>query len=413
MMHSVYGPSSASRWIRCPASVHHQDGSREPGPEALRGSAMHYVAEHCLVSQVTVSDEYTKKLMTPSDFIGELIDVDGDEVMFTENEVMFTEEMSGTVDEYLEYVQDLIRQFPDAVVSVEKQVSLEWFGAAYADVRGTADLIIDEKFGVLTVVDFKTGAGISVNPDSAQIKLYAIEAAGELLETYEEIRCVIIQPNDKFGEVYKEAVFAPEELLQWLTDEVIPAVEDSLSDNPTYNPSETACRWCDYAGKCPAQNNFALALADEQFSDFEVCEPVNPDDPSTIDADRMSYLLEQSKFIKNWIEAVEFIALARMDKGERIPGYKLIETEARWKWTSDVDIEKELYDKVKLKKKDILKVTVKTPKQILGVAPAIKYPLIEKLIIKPKGGLKIVPDDDKRQAVETEEHDGSEFDLFG
>ena len=95
-----------------------------------------------------------------------------------------------------------------------------------------------------------------------------------------------------------------------------------------------------------------------------------------------------------------------MEKGERIPGHKLVETEARWKWTSDVDIEKELYEKVKLKKKDILKVTVKTPKQILGVAPAIKYPLIEKLIIKPKGGLKIVPDDDKRQAVETEEHDG-------
>jgi len=396
MMHSVYGPSSASRWIRCPASVHHQDGSREPGPEALRGSAMHYVAEYCIGSEVTA----------PSEFLGELIDVDGDEVEFTK-------EMSGTVEEYLEYAQDLIHQFPDAVVSVEKPVSLEWFGAAYADVRGTADLIIDEKFGVLTVVDLKTGAGISVNPDSAQIKLYAIMAAGELLETYEEIRCVIIQPNDKFGEVYKKAVFAPGELLQWLKDDVIPAVEDSLSDSPTYNPSETACRWCDYAGRCPAQNNFALSLADEEFSQFEVCEPVNPDDPSTIDADRMSYLLEQSKFIKNWIEAVELTALARMEKGERIPGHKLVETEARWKWTSDVDIEKELYEKVKLKKKDILKVTVKTPKQILGVAPAIKYPLIEKLIVKPKGGLKIVPDDDKRQAVETEEHDGSEFDLFG
>ena len=396
MKHSPYGPSVASRWIWCPASVHHQDGSKEPGPHALRGSAMHYVAEYYIGSENKAPDE----------FIGELIDVDG-------IEVEFTKEMSGTVEEYLEYAEDLIRQFPDAVVSVEKLVSLRWFGAVYLDVRGTADLIIDEKFGVLTVVDLKTGAGISVNPDSAQIKLYAIMAAGELLETYEEIRCVIIQPNDKYGEVYKEAVFSPEELLQWLKDEVIPAIEDSLSDNPTYNPSETACRWCDYSGKCPAQNNFALALANEQFSDFEVCDPVRPDDPSTIDTDRMGYLLEQSKFIKNWIEAVESTALSRMERGEHIPGFKLIETEARWKWSPDFDIEKELYEKVKLKKKDILKTTVKTPKQILGVAPAIKYPLIEKLIIKPRGGLKIVPDDDKRMSITPDEHNGEEFDLFG
>lgn len=395
MKHSPYGPSGASRWIRCPASVHHQDGSKEPGPDALRGSAMHHVAEYCLGSENTA----------PSEFIGELIDVDG-------IEVEFTKEMSGTVEEYLEYAEDLIRQFPDAVVSVEKLVSLGWFGAVYFDVMGTADLIIDEKFGVLTVVDLKTGAGISVNPDSAQIKLYAIMAAGELLETYEEIRCVIIQPNDKYGEVYKEAVFSPEELLQWLKDEVIPAVENSLSDSPTYDPSETACRWCDYAGRCSAQNNFALALADEQFSDFEVCDPVRPDDPSTIDTDRMGYLLEQSKFLKNWIEAVESTALSRMERGEHIPGFKLIETEARWKWSPDFDIEKELYERVKLKKKDILKTTVKTPKQILGVAPAIKYPLIEKLIIKPKGGLKIVPDDDKRESITPDEHAGQDFDLF-
>lgn len=395
MKHSPYGPSGASRWMRCPASVHHQDGSKEPGKDALRGSAMHYVAEYCLGSEYTV----------PEDFIDELIDVDG-------TKVEFTAEMSDTVEEYLEYAQDLIRQFPDATVKVEKPVSLEWFGSAYADVRGTADLIIDEKFGALINVDFKSGVH-GVDPDTPQLKLYAIMAAGELLETYEEIRCVIIQPNDKYGEVYKEAVFLPEELLQWLKDEVIPAIENSLSDSPSYNPSETACRWCDYAGRCPAQNNFALALADEQFSNFEVCEPVNPDDPSTIDTDRMGYLLEQSKFLKTWIEAVESTALSRMERGEHIPGFKLIETEARWKWTSDVDVEKELYEKVKLKKKDILKTTVKTPKQILGVAPAIKYPLIEKLIIKPKGGLKIVPDNDKRNGVETEEHDGSEFDLFG
>jgi len=396
MKHSPYGPSGASRWIRCPASVHHQDGSKEPGPDALRGSAMHHVAEYCIGSENTV----------PDDFVGELIDVDG-------IEVTFTKEMSGTVEEYLEYAEDLIRQFPDAVVSVEKLISLGWFGSVYFDVMGTADLIIDEKFGVLTVVDLKTGAGISVNPDSAQIKLYAIMAAGELLETYEEIRCVIIQPNDKYGEVYKEAVFTPEELLQWLKDEVIPAVENSLSDSPTYNPSETACRWCDYAGKCPAQNNFALALVDEEFSQFENCDPVRPDDPSTIDTDRMGYLLEQSKFLKNWIEAVESTALSRMERGELIPGFKLVETEARWKWSPDFDIEKELYEKVKLKKKDILKTTVKTPKQILGVAPAIKYPLIEKLIIKPKGGLKIVPDDDKRVSITPDEHAGEEFDLFG
>lgn len=387
-----YGPSSAHRWLLCPASIWHQNDDRDPGKDALEGSAKHYVAEQLL--------KYNADQL---DFVGELIDVDGTEVEFTRS-------MADNVSVYAQYAQSLIDEYPDATVHIEKRVSMEWFKPEYGGVFGTADLIIDEKFNELVVIDYKSGVGISVAPTSPQIKLYALMAAGNLLHTYERIRCIIIQPEDKYGEVVKEAVFEPDELYDWFNGEVVTAISDSLSEDPTFNPSDTACRWCDYAGECVAQARMALALADEDFA--TIGDTVAAVDPDSIDADRISYILKNAMFIKKWIEQVENAALNRMMQGELIPDFKLVEKHTKIAWNRNYDIEKELYEVVKLRKKDILTTRVRTPNQILELAPKIKHSLIKQLTVKPEGALTVAPMTDNRPEVSTIERAAKDFSMF-
>lgn len=399
--HSIFGPSSASRYLICPASVHHQQPDSGHNEFTLPGSVMHQVAETCLMT-----DE------DPSDFVGNFIRVDPKDKTIG---MTYTEEMRDTVQKYLDYFGMLKEQYPTASISVEERVSLEWLDPKLYILSGTADLVFRDLFNELVICDLKTGKGVSVAPTSPQLKLYALMAAGSEIETYESIRLIIVQPNDKYGEEFKEAFFEPKELLEWLHDTLIPAIVDAQSDNPPYGPSEASCRWCDYSGQCPAQAKYALSIASgefDQFSDTDICQQIKVSDLEYIDSDRLSYMLDGIPAIRVWADAVEEKALTEALNGNEIPGYKIIETNGLKKWNPDIDIEKTLYEKIKIRKKDIIKPKIRTPKQILALAPKIKHPEIEKLIIQPKGKLKLVPTNDKREAVDPVESAGSDFDLF-
>lgn len=400
-IHSIFGPSSASRYLICPASVHHQQPDSGHNEFTLPGSVMHHVAETCLMT-----DE------DPVMFVGEFIKVDPKDGSIG---MIFTEEMLTAVQKYLDYFEMLKGQYPTASISVEERVSLEWLDSKLDILSGTADLVLRDLFNELVICDLKTGKGVSVAPTSPQLKLYALMAAGSEIETYESIRLIIVQPNDKHGEEFKEAFFTPSELLEWLHDTVIPAIQDAQSDNPTYGPSDVSCRWCDYSGQCPAQAKYASSVASGEFKDFadtDICQQIKVSDLEYIDSDRLSFMLAGIPAIRVWADAVEEKALTEALNGNEIPGYKVIETNGLKKWDPDIDIEKTLYEKIKIRKKDIIKPKIRTPKQILALAPKNKHPEIEKLIIQPKGKLKLVPVDDKRDAVDPFEYAGSDFDLF-
>lgn len=365
--HAKISPSAIDRWITCHGSVGVQTDD-PPGPHAVWGTAAHWVAEQCLN---TNKDTRT--------YI-EVLDPDGTEI---------TEEMTNCAQVYVDFCRMKAKEYPRANIGVESRVSLEGYGLPH--VYGTADYVVNDPFNELVVVDFKSGRGISVDADSLQLRLYGVMAAGDMLETYERIRCIIVQPRDKRGEYIKEHVYTPEELMVWMIEEVAPAIEDIESDNPTFQPSEKACRWCSINGKCIHQAKAAVHLADNYNPIFN---------PNVLHPDVIAQLLRQADFFANWLKGLKDQAIEMLKQGETIPGFKLVESITKSKFDDTQDVGKILYKEVKLKKRDIYEEKLRPISYILSKTPKLKQPLVEKLIVKPQGYPTIAPSSDKRPALD-------------
>lgn len=406
LTHSPFGPSGSKRWITCPGSALIQ---KDCGPNKFtdRGSAMHYVAERALV----MPDE-------PVDsFVGTDIQIGG-------NAVPFDKEMAEGTQFYVDFVDTVISEYPTATFAVEESVSLAEYTEGtlydYSDIYGTVDLLIDDMFGDLVVIDLKGGKGVSVPADTPQLKLYAVMAAGDMLLHYERVRCIIVQPFDMRGDTIKEIIYTPEELDTWMRQTVLPAVNNAKSDNPTFQPDEEACRWCSAKGKCTHQAKMAFAVACGEFEDFEDVDLNTPVSASmAVDVDSnsmasatMAQVLKWKPFIASWLEAVEVEATKRLLEGGVIPNYKLVRSVKHKHWKGGYDTENVLYKKLKLRKKDILKTTLKTPTQILKDLPKIRHKEVEFLIERPQGNPTVAPESDKRQAIDLAVDAAEEFESM-
>lgn len=389
MEHSVvFPPSTAFRGIICPASVHLQDDI-EITEAMSEGSAIH-----------NMSELHLKKNVTLKGYLG-------NKVMFDGRTIKITQEMIDVAEFYCSEVKQIQSEYPDAEFLVEHRVDLGCYG--YPDVFGTADVVINDLFNVLIVMDLKTGKGKSVPADADQLKMYAVMAAGDMIDTYERIITIVIQPRDLAGEKVKVAEHDPLELKKWMEETVIPAIEDSKSENPTFQASEEGCQWCGYKGKCKAQADHALAIAVKDFeladSIDHVLEDIYVSSPNEISNEMISKILGLSNFFENWLSSVRGTAVERMLKGQEIPNYKLVESITKRRWNPDVDVEHILYKELKIRKKDLYEPKLKTPNQVIELVkynPKIQK-RVEELIIKPEGNPTLALNSDRRTKLEHQE----------
>jgi len=366
--------------------VHHQQedtGSRY----ADEGTILHEIAAEVLISGI---DPKKKK---------------GQVIKSGETSIPITSEMIDVITEYT----DIVNQFKsEGKLKVESEVSLQAYGPDFADIHGTADAIIDAPFDTLTIIDLKTGQGVSVPADSPQIKLYALMAAGKRLLSYETIRTVISQPRDKYGDCYKEAIWEPGELLGWWKMKVLPAIRDGRSPQPSYGPSETACRWCSYKGKCPAQTEKALKDIRADWSGLSELS-----DPNQLSAERISEVLDSEEFIKQWLESIRALAMGKLFKGENIPDWKLVRGNRMKFWKPEIDVPHILNKELKFRKKDIYTEKLKSPRAILELAgkDEKKQKRIAELFAKTEGKPTLAKASDKRDPIapRTGENDFTDF----
>lgn len=378
-LHSNLGASSADRWMKCPGSpkLCLSAPPMADSVHAREGTAAHALAEMCLTKNEIMVGAH------PKDHIGETIQ--GFEV---------TEEMAEAVGLYVDTVR-ADQKATKSTLIVEKKFDLS---SVFRGMWGTNDAINYARWGKLIVYDYKHGQGQEVEVvDNPQLLYYALGAYIEYgdAQEFSEVELVIVQPraDHRDGPVRRWAI--PVTYLTAFSDTLRKAAEATMKPDA---PLKTGphCRWCPALPICPeaARKVQETALAD--FSEPTVKLP----DPAYMTVDQIKKVLDFAGFVDDWIKSVEAYAESQVKAGFPIPGYKLVRKRSIRKWINEEEAAKVL--KSKYGEKVFTKPELLSPAQIEKIigkkdGGAIE---IETLSETPDTGVVLVPEKDKRPAVQ-------------
>lgn len=305
-----------------------------------------------------------------------------------------TEGITGEMKEAAEYYASIVLErynlarirTPDAKIYVEHKLDLTKY---VPDGFGTADALIVAD-GMLEVIDFKYGKGVRVSAErNPQMMIYALgadEAYGfeYLVDT---IKLTIVQPRIDNLSIYEMPM---RELLQWGVTELRPKAQEAFNTEGRQEPGEW-CKFCKVKSTCAA-----LALSciktQEQHDDLRLLSP-------QAIADKV---LPQLPVIRSWLSAVEEYTLNQALSGVEYKGYKVVEGRSVRK-ISDPDgmaarlategyTPKEIYRPQELR-------TITELEALIGKKRFAA--LSEGYITKPQGKPALVPETDKRPALNT------------
>ena len=394
--HATFAPSSAHRWLCCPGGQARiiLDGVESTSTiYADEGTAAHALLEKCLRQEIP-----------PHQFHGS-IDVNEDgNVQFRAREAdgrfPIDSEMIDAVSEAYDYAHQRMTEHPDAEMLIEQKSRM--FDHRH-DVGGTADIVIDELFGTLEVIDYKHGRGILVDVEkNDQLRMYLYGMARRTNFSHETYRYTIVQPRHSHysGPIWEE--IDRSDLLEWGRNvrEVIEWIDvlvkqDAPLDQMDLNPGSW-CRFCPLKTKCP---ELAKQAADAAKIDFA-------DDPQALDigAYDTAAVLKWVPVLEDWLKAVRQDVEIRMIQGEKVDGFKVVRRRANRQWDpekSEAEIEQAMKE-YGIRYESLYA----PPKMLTPAAVERKVPkeqratFNETLVVKPDAGLTIAPEKDRRQAVD-------------
>ena len=340
-LHATLSPSSAARWISCPASVRLAASlpREQSSSYAEEGTAAHALAE-----------------------------------------------MTEHATAYVRYLRARLEEHPGAQLLLEQRLP-----TGIPDSWGTSDAVMVSPTW-LEIVDFKYGLGIKVDAEgNPQTRLYAVGALdtyGDLLGTVETVTCTVFQP--RLDHVDSETLSAAD-LRAW-RDSLLPIAESALGPDAPFGPSEKACRFCPASGQCRAQLDWAttrdFAAPVETLGDAELAEA-----------------LERIPFILQWAAAVQDYCLDRVySKGQPVPGWKVVMSGGKRGVTDPDQAVKILTglgydeDEVTVRKPK----GIGDLEKLLG-KPTFKTALEDTgIVTKGKGSPSLVPESDRRDPISPE-----------
>lgn len=303
--HSIFGASSAKRWMACPASIAASAGlPNESSPYAAEGTMLHDIAAQALM--VYRAD--------PHD-------------VFAWNDLELTAEQIGVVQRYVDTIREDTEQGlgePWQRFMIEERVSLP---GLHPQFFGTNDCSV-VRAGKLTVYDLKCGAGVAVevdedgrlNPQLGYYMLGAIEALGGHVDMANvvlpphvvELEIVVVQP--RLGGVKRRDV-AVTELLDLAADLAVAA---HMAETPGAAPMQggSHCKFCPArrgadGKRCKGLEAHAKAQAKLDFA------------PADMTDHDLAAVLAEAEAIETWLTAVREEAKARMQAGTIAPGWRL------------------------------------------------------------------------------------------
>ncbi len=366
--HALLSASSSERWIHCPPSARLCESYDDRGSDyAAEGTDAHTLCEYKLRRALGMEAEDP-----------------------TENLTWFNEEMVDCATGYATYVLEQMeaakQTCSDPVVMIEQRVDFSrWVASGF----GTADCLIIAD-GTLKIIDYKHGRGIMVDAkENPQMQCYALGAL-ELFDgiyDIDTVRMTIYQPRRDNISTYE---LSKAELYRWADEVLKPTADLAFAGDGNFLCGE----WC---GFCKAKHDCrARADANMELARYDFKLP-----PLLTDED-IEDILSKVDDLVAWAADIKEYALQQAISGKEWSGWKLVEGRSNRKYLSDAVVA------------DVVEHAGFDPyeRKVLGVTAMQKLlgksrfdELLAAYIEKPQGKPTLVPESDKRPAMNTAKND--------
>jgi hypothetical protein len=361
---------------------------------AAWGTACHQVAERCLRS----GDNADKHL--------------GSTERTKQFSFVFDEEMAECTQVFLDYVRGRLEEYESirakhlatggvslaekATLLIEQQFDLVPINPPF-EAGGTGDaVLLFPAWGLIEVVDLKTGRKWVEEEGNPQLRTYALGAALANKGPWTRVRSTIVQPRTGDGEPRFEELDICD-LLDWTADLMAAMHASAAPDAPLIAGGHCHATFCPAAGRgCPAFEAKALAAAHTFFApvEAEVSAIAAPPDPRTMPIEKVVGVLDAADMIESWLNGVRQYARELVEAGETVGDYILVDKQARRKWrTDEATLAAELKRLLFLEADAIYERKLKSPAQIDKLAGKKGATLIADLWTKESSGTNLVRSD--------------------
>ena len=366
--HAVLSASSSERWLNCPPSARLCETYEDKSSDyAAEGTDAHALAEARLKQALGIPTE--------------------DPV---ENLTWYNAEMEDCAQGYAAYVVELLetakQTCSDPVVMIEQRVDFSrWVPGGF----GTGDCICIAE-GLLNIVDLKYGAGIEVSADhNPQMMLYALGALEIFDGIYDidTVRMTIFQPRKSNISVDQ---MDKADLYEWADTELTQKAQLAYEGQGDFSCGEW-CRFCKAKAECRERAIYNLRLAQYDFLN-----------PALLQDEEIADILGRIDALTSWASDVKEYALQQAISGKEWTGWKLVEGRSNRKYTSEADVAAAV-ESVGLDPYERKVLGVTAMQKLLGKTRFEE--LLSPYIEKPQGKPTLVPESDKRPAMNTAKND--------
>jgi len=380
--HAIYSPSSAYRNFQCKGAIawiKHTNSKSKVSVYAEEGTLFH---EHI--------KNATEALLEKSEF--ELSDISDKEMR--EHVIKYIEEINKVVNSFAKTHHGI-------KFHIEKRITYN------RDFWGTGDLIItgwhkeNKKILDAIIIDAKYGKGVEVEAeDNEQLMAYVVCAQKELGVLFDRVFAFIYQPRTP-GEAFsrwvvdRKTILAAERGYVVNQEECLRLIDKSEETILKELVPGDHCRFCPakQENKCPKY------LENLNASQLKVLDNV-PEVPviKELTIEQKVEIFKRRKMIKNFMDEIASELLILANSGTKVPGHKIVEGKRSRKWRSDKDMHE---IGRKLIHKGATDPFIEKLKGITEIEKEIGKGKIEDLVELSKPGYQLVPDEDKRNGIQS------------
>ena len=369
--HAILSASSSHRWLNCPPSALLCADREDMGSSFAReGTDAHALCEYKVRRLLGENAE------SP-----------------VENLTYYDAEMEECAEDYAAYISELIadakKHCSDPIILVEQRLD---FSEYVPDGFGTGDCVVVAD-DTLEIVDFKYGKGVEVSAvNNPQMMLYALGALTLFDSLYDitQVSMTIFQPRLNN---LSNSIISKSELLEWAANTLKPAAARAAKGDGEFRSGD-CCRFCKVKAECRKRAEANLELAKLDFAQ-----------PATLGNTEIADILKKADSLAAWAADIKEYALNQAKKGVKFDGFKLVEGKSNRKYLDEAAAAK-LVEAAGFDPYDKTIKGITSMEKLLGKKRFLE--ILSEYVVKPKGKPTLVPDTDKRLAINAAAEDFKE-----